>query len=285
MQINRMSALNWTGERLTTSKTNEIMIHHLHRYALAQSLVKDKVVLDIASGEGYGSFLIASKALKVIGVDISREAVDHAQMKYGGGNLSFMVGSADEIPISDDSIDLIICFETIEHHDKHEEMMLEFKRVLKQEGKLLISSPDKLHYSDQKSYKNPFHVKELYQNEFEELLKRNFKFTRMFNQNILYGSIIVAADGMGVGFAEFDGNFDKISSSSTLNIPLYNVCLASNYEEVIGAVKENSFFNANLLLESIMSKEIEIYNSKTYRLGRYIVLPYRLMLKIIKRFS
>jgi hypothetical protein len=49
-------------------------------------------------------------------------------------------------------------FETIEHHDKHEEMMREIKQVLKPDGVLIISSSNQLTYSDEPKYSNPFHI-------------------------------------------------------------------------------------------------------------------------------
>ena len=52
--------LPWTGERMVTSVFNYGAIDHLHRYAVAVQLAKNKDVLDIASGEGYGiQFVIA----------------------------------------------------------------------------------------------------------------------------------------------------------------------------------------------------------------------------------
>ena len=60
------------------------MVEHLHRYGLAIDLCDDKVVLDIASGEGYGSSLLAGRALKVYGIDISNEAVEHTTKKCPG---------------------------------------------------------------------------------------------------------------------------------------------------------------------------------------------------------
>ena len=49
--------MEYTGERFMPELTGEIKHEHLHRYALAQEFVKDKAVLDIACGEGYGSAL------------------------------------------------------------------------------------------------------------------------------------------------------------------------------------------------------------------------------------
>src|SRR5213076_2544358 len=136
------------------------------RYALSLNFVEGKSVLDIASGEGYGAALLASKAQSVTGVDIDPQTVMHAKHTYCNPKLTFMVGSCDDIPLPDGSFDVVTSFETIEHHDKHEEMLDEIKRVLKPDGVLIISSPNRLTYSDEPGYKNPFHVKELYYDEF-----------------------------------------------------------------------------------------------------------------------
>ena len=52
------------------SEDRELAIEHLQRYNTIRPLVAGKDVLDIASGEGYGSSILASKATSVTGVDI-----------------------------------------------------------------------------------------------------------------------------------------------------------------------------------------------------------------------
>jgi len=61
----------WDGERLETNRYDGVAVEHLHRYAIALELVQGKTVLDLASGEGYGSNLMASVASSVIGVIFS----------------------------------------------------------------------------------------------------------------------------------------------------------------------------------------------------------------------
>src|SRR5208282_3283705 len=145
---------------------------------------------DIASGEGYGSALLAKSAASVVGVDISTEAVAHATTKYQADNLEFRLGSCAAIPLADQSVDIVVSFETIEHHVEHDAMMREIKRVLVPGGLLIISSPDKLEYSDKPGYANPYHVKELYRGEFTSLLDAYFKNHRIAGQRVIYGSAI-----------------------------------------------------------------------------------------------
>ena len=124
--------LKFTGERYIPSQKGQIEAEHLHRYYIARQLAKGKVVLDIASGEGYGSALVSEVAERVIGVDIDKVAVKHANNRYRVKNLKFRHGSCENIPIGDAAIDLVISFETIEHHDQHNLMMQEVLRVLNQ---------------------------------------------------------------------------------------------------------------------------------------------------------
>lgn len=188
--------MEFTGERFVPEVHGAIELEHLHRYYLAKEVVQGKIVLDIASGEGYGSYILSKIANKVIGVDISEEAVTHAKNKYVSDNLDFLVGSCAAIPLPDNSVDVIVSFETIEHHIEHEKMMEEIKRILKIDGCLIISSPDKLEYSDKPNYSNPHHVKELYRDEFKDLLKKYFKYQHIYGQRIAYGSAIMSENAV-----------------------------------------------------------------------------------------
>jgi len=182
--------MEFTGERYVPSVDGQIKYEHLHRYALSLALAEGKSVLDIACGEGYGSALLARVARSVVGVDIDATALNHARQSYYDENLNFLLGSCDSIPLPDHSVELVTSFETIEHHDKHEEMMLEIKRVLKPDGFLIISSPNRFVYSDEPKYVNEHHVKELYYDELIELLNRHFKHVRCDGQRLATGSFV-----------------------------------------------------------------------------------------------
>jgi ubiquinone/menaquinone biosynthesis C-methylase UbiE len=222
----------YTGERLETHEQGEGMIEHLHRYAIAMEKCKGKVVLDIASGEGYGSNLLATVASKVTGVDIDNETVRAANEKYAPNrnNLEFLQGSADKIPCSPGIFDVVVSFETIEHHDKHQEMMSEIKRVLKPGGLLIISSPDKLFYSEKPGTKNPFHVKELYKDEFRSLLTSHFKNVGLYRQKAFFSSVITPDEGNKVTkeVQFYHGNYSAIVADTSIE-SVYLVALASDH--------------------------------------------------------
>jgi glycosyltransferase involved in cell wall biosynthesis/ubiquinone/menaquinone biosynthesis C-methylase UbiE len=221
--------MDFTGERFVPQVNGNIELEHMHRYFMACELAVGKDVLDIACGEGYGSARLSNVAREVYGVDISSEAVAHANTKYIKKNLRFSVGSCDAIPLPDQSVDLVVSFETIEHHDKHEEMMLEIRRVLRPGGVVIISSPDKQVYSIEPNYQNPYHVKELFADEFIELLSKHFKKTKFFGQKISYGSVILESGGSSPQKSYWDHN-DQVQSLNGSHKPVYLLCIASDSE-------------------------------------------------------
>jgi SAM-dependent methyltransferase len=222
--------LPWTGERYLPEVRGQIELEHIHRYVMARELAVGKTVLDIASGEGYGSAMIAEVARNVVGVDLSEEAVTHAQKKYRKDNLRFKVGSCASIPMADASVDLVTSFETIEHHDEHELMLAEIKRVLRPNGQLIISSPEKHEYSIISGQKNEFHVKELYRVEFEKLLESHFKNLLFYGQRIVYGSGIFL-EGQSSKFTTYTED-DNRSRTKGLARPTYLIAIASDARNV-----------------------------------------------------
>ncbi len=278
--------MNNTGERQHSETIDRYAIEHLHRYAFAMQYIQGKDIIDIASGEGYGANLMCSVAKSVIGVDISEEAVRFANTKYKTPNVSYKQGSATQIPLPDSSIDVVVSFETIEHHDQHDEMMQEIKRILKPDGFLIMSTPQK---AEDGIIRHPYHVKELYFEEFKELVNKYFSQTHFVFQKSNFISII--STNQNSNFLEYSGNFTTISQQSTIAKPMYNIVIAGN-----GAIPfpTNSCFNGaevwkqmendywtvihenNRLLKSLN----EIQHSLSFKIGRVVLFPLSILKKI-----
>lgn len=184
------AGLPFTGERFTPECLREIRYEHYHRYAFAQQLVAGRVVLDAACGEGYGSALLAATAARVTGVDLSADSVAHARRRYAAPNLTFEAADCLHLPFEDASFDCLVSFETLEHLEDHEGLLREFRRVLRPEGFLLISSPDKAVYTDEMHNDNPWHLRELYRGELEDLLATQFPVVHLWGQRLLFQSAI-----------------------------------------------------------------------------------------------
>ena len=185
------SPLPFTGERFTPECVREIWYEHWHRYAFARPLAKGKRVLDAACGEGYGSHLLSDVAAEVVGIDVDAASIEHARARYQGApNVRFEVMDATRLSFSEGAFDLVVSFETLEHLLEQEQLIEGFSRVLKDDGVLLISSPDKRTYSEVAGFHNEFHVRELYREELLDLLNPHFSDIRLYGQKLLFQSVL-----------------------------------------------------------------------------------------------
>ena len=233
---NSETTMEFTGERFTPECVREIWYEHWHRYAFAANLVGGARVLDLACGEGYGSFLLAGQAGHVTGVDISRQAIDHARGRYQRENLEFVVGSAADIPSEDNAFDRVVSFETLEHLAEQENMLAEFRRVLRPDGLLIISSPDRAVYTDQAGYHNEFHVRELYRDELEALLAREFPAVRLLGQKLMFHSCVWSLDGAGVNTQVVTLTQGNCQASPAPTVaPVYFIALCAASDELLPA--------------------------------------------------
>lgn len=224
-------AMGFTGERFTSAMAGQIEIEHLHRYFLVREMARGKDVLDIACGEGYGAAIIAQVARSVVGMDVSAEAVSHAERSYPRPNLTFRPADARHIAAPDASFDVVSSFETLEHFYEHEEFYAEIRRVLRPGGILVISTPDRAVYSPDGSVANRYHVRELSRSEFETGLTAVFPHVAMLLQRPMIGSLMLAAEpyaaeGRGLTFEKRGP--EMFESNEGLPRALYLVAVASD---------------------------------------------------------
>lgn len=109
------------------------------------SLKEGEVVLDLGSGAGFDSFLAATKVGpngKVIGVDMTPEMVEKARdnaKKNGVCNVEFKLGEIENLPLGDNSVDVVISNCVINLSANKSRVFQEIYRVLKQGGRIAIS--------------------------------------------------------------------------------------------------------------------------------------------------
>jgi GT2 family glycosyltransferase/SAM-dependent methyltransferase/glycosyltransferase involved in cell wall biosynthesis len=220
-------ALAFDHERfLPATMDGNIALEHWHRYVFAAQFTTGKVVVDIACGEGYGSNYLAHSSKRVFGIDISDSVIESAKRRYAAANLSFLVGNCTRIPLEDASVDVVVSFETLEHHAEHQEMFLDIKRILRPKGLLIISTPDRKEYSDKTGYHNRFHVKELYVDDFRSLLLSHFHNVAFCGQQIVFGSAIECPSSISEIF-RFAMDEGRAPTDATL-APLYWIGVASD---------------------------------------------------------
>jgi O-antigen biosynthesis protein len=180
--------LVFTGERFIPHQTDPLLaLEHYHRYFFASRFSQGKRVIDFASGEGYGSAFLSSKAQSVIGIDIDAAAVMHAQRKYAAcSNLTFEAGSCESAP-SLTGFDMAVGFELLEHlnPDSQSRFLENVSRVLKQDGLFLVSSPEKMEYAETYSGTNEYHKHEMTISELTEFLGKYFEHIYLCAQRVL----------------------------------------------------------------------------------------------------
>jgi SAM-dependent methyltransferase len=183
--------MSFTGERYIPGEGGcQIAYEHLHRYFFALRWAENSEVLDLACGNGYGSALLARRARHVWGLDIDDDTIKGASKGWRNSNLTFIQGNATQLPFRSGSMDVIVAMEALEHIKDQTQLLREIARVCGSNGVLLISTPNKAEYSDARNYANPFHVRELYLDEFRHLLQQHFPCVEIAGQQILAGSLI-----------------------------------------------------------------------------------------------
>ena len=165
-------------------------------------------------------------------------------------------------------------------------MMHEIKRVLRKDGILIISSPNKYEYSDITGFHNKFHPKELYFEEFEKLIQKNFINYKFLGQRVVFGSVIASTEN-SIFLSWIKGK--SLNPTKGLNNILYYIALASDITipkyptSIYQTSLENSDFarymNNNLSeINKIIS---DLLNSNSWKL----TAPLRKFKSFIKKWN
>ena len=156
---------------------------HLERYKYACLFAKNKKVLDIAGGIGYGSFLLSKngKAEEVHSIDLDSDTVKYANLKYYDKSIKRQVGDAVNF-IKPEYYDLIVSFETIEHLINYNTFITNIYKSLKFGGELIISSPSVLNTT--KIIDNKYHTIEWSFLDFQNLLNKKFEIKDIYVQSV-----------------------------------------------------------------------------------------------------
>ena len=107
--------------------------------------IKDKIVLDLGSGTGKFMQKFYNETSKYYGLDLSKEQLNIAKRKVNNDSVEFICCSAENIPLPDNSIDVIIStwvLGTILEVDRRNKVLDEMKRVLKNDGNIYLVEND-----------------------------------------------------------------------------------------------------------------------------------------------
>jgi len=171
-------------ERIIPDATEPgIVALHLKRYEFALPFCHGKDVLDAGCGVGYGSARLASVARRVVGVDVDADTIAYARRRYGLPTVEFVEADVTRLPTPDDSFDVACSFETIEHVHDPEAFVTELRRVLRDGGTCVISTPRVERTTQHPD--NPFHAIELSPDDLEALLRSRFPDVELYGQRRL----------------------------------------------------------------------------------------------------
>lgn len=222
-------------ERFTLKERGRVAYEHFHRYLLCRDYAAGKKVLDLASGEGFGSYVLSGVAEEVCGVEIDEEAVDRCNKAFVDvRNLSFRAGDVRSLPFEDASFDVVIGLEIIEHIAEQAQMVQEAKRVLRDGGLAIWSTPNVEIYNRYKA-PNRFHVHELSGEELRGLLGSSFSNIEILGQRLAIFSTLTPTS------AERGGSNDPSYRAFTAEFP---VGLAPRLDAKVTSLPEPEYFLA-----------------------------------------
>jgi 2-polyprenyl-3-methyl-5-hydroxy-6-metoxy-1,4-benzoquinol methylase len=184
----RLVMIEATGERFIPELMGGQLIEaeHVVRYALGADLCAGKQVLDAGCGVGWGTLLLLeSGAAGAAGIDIDLEAVEEARKRVPGADIR--QGDLAELPWPDESFELVVCFEAVEHVHQQERVLDELVRVLSPGGILMVSSPNPRVYPAG----NPFHVHELTPEELQAAARSRLPHVTLLHQHEQMASVLV----------------------------------------------------------------------------------------------
>jgi ubiquinone/menaquinone biosynthesis C-methylase UbiE len=100
-------------------------------------------VLEIGCGRGAFALELADRGASVVAADFSPSAVDRAR-ELVGDSCETLVADIQQIPFPDESFDLVVSLETLEHVPDPDRGLAELVRVTKRGGRLIVTTPNYL---------------------------------------------------------------------------------------------------------------------------------------------
>lgn len=159
-----------TAERHSAKLPSDNVMHqrHMLAYSEAAKLVSGKI-LEIGSGEGYGIEYLSSRADQYYAVDKYPSTYNLSEDKKK--TVFFhQIAVPPLVNIEDNHFDFVVCFQVLEHIKNDDFFIREIYRVLKPNGKLILTTPNR----NMSLTRNPWHIREYLSNELETLILNVF---------------------------------------------------------------------------------------------------------------
>jgi SAM-dependent methyltransferase len=162
-----VSAAPLTGERLDDASAlyGADLARHRAAYRFAAGLAVGAPALDLGCGTGYGAAELAGGGWRVVALDRVAPAA-----RARGSGCRFVRGDLESLPFAAGSFGCVTSFQVVEHLADPHPYLAEIARVLRDDGVLLLSTPN-LRQSDRE---NPYHLHEYESDELAGALARHF---------------------------------------------------------------------------------------------------------------
>jgi len=154
-----------------------LFLDHKFAYNYAANFVnKNSKVLEIGSGDGYGTHYLSKYCKDIIAIDILEDVVNKANSLYQNEKCRFMCYDGKKLNFPDKSFDMVISCHVIEHVGDVELYLKNIKRVLKEDGICILTTPSRTYRlaKNQKPW-NSEHLREYCAKTFNEDIKKVFR--------------------------------------------------------------------------------------------------------------
>lgn len=152
-----------------------LFLRHRAAYFWAIAFARQKRVLEVGCGEGYGADILGRDCQSLIALDHSNHTVGETRSRCHHEHVSFLSADATHLPFQSGSFDLCLAFQVIEHIKQVDSFLAEARRVLTGGGQLLITTPNKrLRLLPFQRPWNLHHVREYSKRDLGRLLGRHF---------------------------------------------------------------------------------------------------------------
>lgn len=164
---------------------------HCGRYLFAADRINKSnatsiKVLDAACADGYGTQILCGGGRIVFGADRSDDYLAIARSRNCNASFICMDFDKESMPFHDNELDVVVCFETIEHLDFPEKLVHDFSRILHSNGLLLLSFPNATYEKLDENGKNkdPYHKHIFKLEDIVHILSKTFDIKEILGQSL-----------------------------------------------------------------------------------------------------
>ncbi len=236
-----------------------LFLDHKFAYDYVRNFInKDSTILEIGSGDGFGTYYLSKYCKHIEGNDILEDVVNKANSKYGYEKCSFKLYDGKNLKYQDKSFDVVVSFHCIEHVKNVKKFLNNIKRVLKDDGICILTTPSRTYRlaKNQKPW-NIEHLREYDSKTLNRNIKSVFSDFKILSVSAKREILDVEFDRVAPLRADFNGKKKEIN----LNIDFINEFSMDDF------YVSNKNLDSGMDLMAICQKG---FNSKLYWENRYL---------------